>query len=580
MSTRDLPTVRPESRAHTPRSVGVQPPPESHPAISVAKPGLVLFEDGPPSSSRYRIITKIASGGMATVYVGCLQGPAGFERIVAIKRAHPHLLEDPSFKQMLIAEAQLAARTDHPNVVGVKDVEDLGGELLLIMDYVEGAALSSLLTDAEHGVLPPRIATRVILDACEGLQAVHDLTDTGGEALGIVHRDISPQNILVGVDGTSRVADFGIAKKASSSAWSQHTAAGTLRGKPGYMAPEYIATGTATPLVDVFALGVVAWEAFTRRRLFRGQNDLESLELVRRGRIPRPSEFAPTVGPEVDAVVLRALGRDPATRFQSAREFGEALEAAGRREDLIATIAEVRAFVALRTSSALQKRRAEVRAHTSGAIPVASAPKDPSEFDAEPRPRSTVTTSPEVDSARGGLTPTNVTKPVRRGRGAEFESLSGVSDSVPPPSSRRRRKDVVRAASMWVGAAAMLVAGHFVRTAWMTPGEAPTAVVAPESRTPALASESSATPRATGAEGRPEETTTLPSRPVPVEGVAVPHAETSKATKHVRPNVAAAVPVVRTVTDAPIVSDAPVETKAPKSPSELPSKAPKNPYGD
>src|SRR5262245_40221506 len=153
-----------------------------------------------PRTSRYELLTKIAAGGMAMVYVGRLRGAAGFWRLCAIKRAHPHLVEDPELRRSLIAEARLASRIQHPNVVPISDVEELEGELLLVMDYVEGAALSELIRHASDAGrrLPPRVVVRVVLDACAGLAAAHDLKDENGTPLGLVHRDVSPQNVLVG----------------------------------------------------------------------------------------------------------------------------------------------------------------------------------------------------------------------------------------------------------------------------------------------------------------------------------------------------------------------------------------------
>lgn len=257
---------------------------------------------------------------MGAVYLGFQSGAAGFRRPVAIKRAHAHLLENPEFRRMLIAESRLASLVRHPNVVSVCDVDDVDGELLLIMDYVEGASLSELMTSGTP--LPPSIALRIILDSCQGLHALHSACDSRGKRLGLVHRDVSPQNILVGIDGVARIADFGIAKACESTG----NATGSLRGKPGYMAPEYITTGHATAAGDVFALGVVAWEALSRRRLFKVSSDMETLDRVRNLTIPPPSAFEPGLPPEVEAVVLRALARSPGERFASACDFGIALE--------------------------------------------------------------------------------------------------------------------------------------------------------------------------------------------------------------------------------------------------------------
>ena len=315
--------------------------------------------------SRYELLVKIASGGMATVYVGRVRGAVGFWRLVAIKRAHPHLLADPIFSKMLIDEAKLASRIHHPNAVAVLDVEELGEELLLVMDYVEGAALSELLKQTSPtDPLPPRIAVRILLDACAGLQAAHELTDEHGEALGIIHRDISPHNILVGVDGVTRLTDFGIAKFTKAQGG---TSIGALKGKLGYMAPEYVAEGVLDQRSDVFGMGIVLWESLASARLFRGQNELETLQLMATSDTPPLGTAAPWVGPGLDDVISAALAKLPDQRFQSARAFANALETAARQLDLIGSHAEVAAYVKEAVRTTLEDRRAAIRAKTEAA---------------------------------------------------------------------------------------------------------------------------------------------------------------------------------------------------------------------
>lgn len=313
-----------------------------------------------PSSSRYELLVKIASGGMATVYVGRLRGAVGFWRLVAIKRAHPHLLEDPAFKQMLIEEARLASRIHHPNVVAVLDVEELSGELRLVMDYVEGASLADLLVAgaSEGRPIPARLAVRIALDACAGLLAAHELRDEDGSMLHIVHRDVSPQNILVGLDGMGRLSDFGIAKHARSGV---STTTGSLKGKLGYMSPEYIETGVFDVRGDVFAMGVVVWEALANRKLFRGTNEVETLRRIVDCQVPPLSSVAPWVGGRLDTVVAAALAKSPEERFQTAGAFAAALETVARKDDLIGSHAEVAAFVKALWGARLDARRAEVR---------------------------------------------------------------------------------------------------------------------------------------------------------------------------------------------------------------------------
>ena len=209
---------------------------------------------------RYALFDEIASGGMATVHYGRLLGPVGFSRTVAIKRLHPEYARDPEFVSMFVDEARLAARIRHPNVVPTLDVIAEEGELFLVMDYVLGAPLSAIMFTAKQKniIMPPRIGTAILSGCLQGLHAAHEATDESGVSLGIVHRDVSPQNILVGADGVPRVLDFGIAK-ASGRTYS--TRDGSVKGKVAYMAPEQMESGVVTRQADLYAATVVLWEA-------------------------------------------------------------------------------------------------------------------------------------------------------------------------------------------------------------------------------------------------------------------------------------------------------------------------------
>ena len=374
-----------------------------------------------PRSSRYELLVRIASGGMATVYLGRLRGAVGFWRLVAIKRAHPHLAEDAAFSRMFMAEARLASRIHHPNVVPVQDVERLQNELLLVMDYVEGATLSDLLASTASAPLPAGIAIRIVLDACAGLHAAHQLTDDAGTPLELVHRDVSPHNILLGTDGIARIADFGVAKSLQGDT-APRTATGGLKGKIGYMAPEYIEGRGLDVRSDVFALGVVAWEAVARQRLFRAANELETMKKVVSARIPKLSAVAPELGTALDAVIAKALERVPARRYASAQEFGAALEAAARAEDLIASHQEVGAAVQAAAGGIIAERRELLRRRIAEvARPRVAAPADD---DADEAPASallpapTPELQPDADSTLGGSgrSHRNLQRMKRRGR--------------------------------------------------------------------------------------------------------------------------------------------------------------------
>jgi eukaryotic-like serine/threonine-protein kinase len=310
------------------------------------------------SASRYDVLAKIASGGMATVFVGALKGGGGLRHLVALKRPHQHLLDDPGFRESLLAEANVASGIRHANVVSVREIERLGDSIQLVMDYVEGASLGQLLVHAAKSgpPVPAGVALRIVLDASAGLEALHELTDDAGKKLGFVHRDVSPQNILVGVDGVARITDFGLAKCAETS--EQPTTKGTLKGKLGYMAPEYIRSKPIDARADVFAMGIVAWEALAGKRLFRGESDADTIERVLTAEVLPPSSVASGLTPEIDAAVLRALERSPEARFPTIRAFADAIGAAAKEK--IAPATEVGAVVRESMGGELAARRRAV----------------------------------------------------------------------------------------------------------------------------------------------------------------------------------------------------------------------------
>ncbi|NUO54627.1 MAG: serine/threonine protein kinase [Polyangiaceae bacterium] len=264
---------------------------------------------------------------MATVHFGRLLGPVGFSRTVAIKRLHPQYAKDPDFVSMFLDEARLAARVQHPNVVSTLDVVALGDELFLVLEYVEGEALARLLRACRTAGtrLPPRAAATIITGSLYGLHAAHEAKNERGEPLQLVHRDVSPQNLLVGVDGVTRVLDFGIAKAVGRA---QVTREGQIKGKLSYMPPEQINGADVDRRADVYAAGVVLWEALTAQRLFEGENDGQVLSKILKSDIPKPSLVIPDLPPTVDAIVLKSMHKDPNKRFGTAWEMAVALEEA------------------------------------------------------------------------------------------------------------------------------------------------------------------------------------------------------------------------------------------------------------
>jgi Serine/threonine protein kinase len=272
---------------------------------------------------------EIASGGMATVHIGRLVGAAGFSRTVAIKHMHPHCSRDAEFVSMFLDEARLATRIQHPNVTVPLDVVvlDESEEIFLVMEYIHGDNFARLLRGArllKIWVLPA-ISASITCGALHGLHAAHEAADERGTPLNIVHRDVSPQNIMVGVDGVSRVLDFGIAKAASRF---QSTRQGQVKGKFAYMAPEQAGSGPVDRRADIFSAGIVFWEALTRKPLFHADDPGRVVANVLSAPIARPSFINSMVSPALDRAVMKALDRNVNTRFQTARDFATAIEEA------------------------------------------------------------------------------------------------------------------------------------------------------------------------------------------------------------------------------------------------------------
>jgi serine/threonine-protein kinase len=324
---------------------------------------------------RYALFNQFASGGMATVHFGRLDGAGGFQRVVAIKRLLPQLVQNEDFTQMLLKEARLAARVRNPNVVPTVDVVASKGDVLLVLEYVHGESLSALCrTQArerrEH--IPLDVAIGVMQGVLQGLDAVHEATDEQGRPLGLVHRDVSPPNVIVGADGHTRVLDFGIAKALEHIEDSNPT---RVKGKAGYMSPEQIRGERLTQRSDVFSAGIILWELLATRRLFMAETETERMQKILDGNYPPPSKYRPELSSALDAVAMRALELDPEKRFASCHEFAVALEqaapgASARR------IAEWVNDLAANNLAARARMVAEVETWSSGAadLPLNSTP--------------------------------------------------------------------------------------------------------------------------------------------------------------------------------------------------------------
>jgi eukaryotic-like serine/threonine-protein kinase len=321
---------------------------------------------------RYVLYDEIGVGGMATVHVGRLLGTAGFSRTVAIKRLHPHCSRDPRFVTLFLDEARVTGRIQHPNVAAMLDVVKADDELLLVMEYIHGEPLSRLTMLARHAGshIAPRIAVSIAIDVLRGLHAAHEAKTELGEPLGIIHRDVTPQNVLVGADGVTRLVDFGVAKAASRL---QVTGEGQIKGKFPYMAPEQIQGHALDRRVDVYAASVVLWETLAMRRLFTADNPANVITRVLEMDVEPPSAFAKDIPKALDEVVMRGLSRDATERFATAEDMAHALEVALSP----ATVREVSEWVRSIATEQLAVRSQLLSSIESAPPPEAGLENDP-----------------------------------------------------------------------------------------------------------------------------------------------------------------------------------------------------------
>jgi serine/threonine-protein kinase len=308
----------------------------SFPAPSALTPGYKL--------DRYELLCPIAQGGMASVWLARMQGKHGFEKLVAIKMILPGFATDSRFREMFLDEARIASRIEHANVAHILDLGEQHGVLYLVMEWVEGDALSKLARTIEKGGgrLPLGILLRILAEACAGLHAAHELCDAGGRPLGVVHRDVSPQNVLVNTNGVVKIIDFGVAKARDRHA--EETRHGLLKGKIQYMAPEQAMGRPIDRRADVWAVGAILHRMLSGRGPFEAENQLATLHLLSSRR--PPAELPPSVPNDVAAIVRRALTHDVDERFATAAELQTALEAAMHATGNSVQAGDVAAYIA------------------------------------------------------------------------------------------------------------------------------------------------------------------------------------------------------------------------------------------
>ena len=308
----------------TPRAAA--PPPMPAPDEPPAPP--VKEEEEPTDGVRfgqYVLLEKIAAGGMAEVWKARKRGEEGFQKIVAIKKILPHLSDNQDFIEMFIDEAKLAAQLNHNNIIHIYDLGKIQSSYFIAMEYVDGHDLKSILKRGQERGQPlgPELSLFVASKIAAALDYAHRRRDFDQQEMGLVHRDVSPQNILISQDGDIKLCDFGIAKAASKAS---HTQAGALKGKLQYMAPEQAWGRNVDRRSDIFALGTVLFEMLTGRKLFTGDNEMSILEQVREARVTPPSSLEDEVTPEIDAIVAKALQKEPADRYQTAGEMAKDID--------------------------------------------------------------------------------------------------------------------------------------------------------------------------------------------------------------------------------------------------------------
>lgn len=381
---------------------------------NVPEPAAERMASDPLIVGRYALFDELAAGGMATVHLGRLLVVSGEGRTVAVKRLHSAYTKDPEFCAMFMDEARLVTRIKHPNCVRTVDVVQDEQGLFLVMEYVHGESLSRLMRAGREKKEPlaPKLVATLLHGALLGLHAAHEVTGPDGALLNVVHRDVSPQNIIVGVDGVAKVLDFGIAKAAGRM---QTTREGQIKGKLAYMAPEQI-RGQVDRRADVFAASVVLWEALAGRRLHEGLKDVEIVTRIVQGKFVGPSAHTEGIPPELDQIVLKGLAADPKKRYPSAKEMAADLESKIGLLDR----GEIGAWVERLAKPVLDKRAAKVArmeeaakglrpsATSSGmrsSTPDAFAPVSSEQVAIIEAPKSDKDVSDELDSVAAALRP-------------------------------------------------------------------------------------------------------------------------------------------------------------------------------
>ena len=449
---------------------------------------MAIPEAAPARLGRYELVARLATGGMGEIFLARLEGAAGFEKLFVIKRILPHLADDARFRGMLIAEARIASVMAHANICQVYELGETSGQLYIVMEYLEGITALPLLhrMSKQRRPLELGLVAGVIQQAIDGLHYAHELKDRGGEYLGIVHRDVTPSNIFLTDAGIVKILDFGIAKVKDASL---RTETGAVKGKYAYMAPEQLRGHAIDRRADVFALGIVLFEMLALRRLFQRKTDYLTFRAVMEQPIPDVRRYRPDCPPPLALAVARALDRDPANRFASARQLGSAVQDAVTPGHRAWSQGEIGDYIAANFADDIQKRGAQIaRVIGAGgpppALPALIDPADP-ELDDEtdnefPPVDSTLTDAPvptpsgehfavirdDEPSARTGPA-TKVDKPVGTGR-FPARPPAGESAVVPAPPRRSVVWPLLAFAMAAVAAGALVLVSRQTQTTTIT----------------------------------------------------------------------------------------------------------------
>jgi serine/threonine protein kinase len=306
----------------------------------------------------YEVYERIGVGGMATVHRAKKQGIEGFERVVALKRMLSHLADDETFIKSFVREARLASQLQHGNIIHIYDLGRVGRVYYIAMEYVRGRDLRKILKQSAYATGPMPLAMMLMLthQLCDALDYAHDLADENGEPLGLVHRDVSPSNILIAADGHLKIIDFGIAKATSSSL---RTLSGRVKGKFAYMAPEAIQGKQLDRRTDIFAVGIVAHEMLTARPLFATKNQFDTIRKITQEQVKPPSYYNPEVPRDLDEIIMTALAKSPDERWQTAGAMHRALDHVAKKHGLQTTNREVAEWIEWAFQQPLQSKRVE-----------------------------------------------------------------------------------------------------------------------------------------------------------------------------------------------------------------------------